>query len=137
MNKKEQFNEFRFAGLDYKSISNKYYTMKRFNDEEDKIVVKVSENQIIETKYGYALILNQNHVVFLKNWQVSKNYYGVEVLLTKQYFIVKEFGDFAFFNNDENLKFETWLNIAKEQQAYKLETESTTKTNEVKWLKEN
>lgn len=35
--KKEEFNEFRFSGLEYRSKSNKYYTMNRVSEDENKI----------------------------------------------------------------------------------------------------
>ena len=92
MSKKADFNNFRFEGLNYKDASNKYYTMDRVSADESKIVVKVASTQIIETKFGYALILDYNHVVFLKSWQVSDNYFGIEVLLNKEYWNVKEWG---------------------------------------------
>lgn len=71
------FNEFRFDGLKCREVSNKYLTMKRVSEDENKIVVKVAGSHLLSTKYGYALILNAEYVVFLKEWQVDKNYYGV------------------------------------------------------------
>ena len=90
--KKEEFNEFRFSGLEYRSKSNKYYTMNRVSEDENKIVVKVADDHLIKTQYGYALILDYSHVVFLKDWQVSCNYFGNEVLLQREFFNVKEWG---------------------------------------------
>lgn len=112
----KDFNEFRFKGLNYNKFSNKYLTMRRVNDTEDKIVVKVGDNHILTTKFGYALILDYNHVVFLKDWQVDQNYFGNEVLLDKKYFIIKEWGEHEdFFYNEENLNFDKWLEVAKLQ----------------------
>lgn len=114
---KKDFNEYRFAGLEHKEVSNKYLTMRRLNADETKIVVKVSESHIQKTKYGYALILDYDHVVFVKDWQVSDNYYGVEVLLTKDYWNVKEWGTFDEFGEEpQNYEFNTWVEAAKEQQ---------------------
>lgn len=124
---KREFNQFRFQGLNYQSYSNKYYTMNRVNDTEDKIVVKVADAHLIPTRYGYALILDRTHVVFLKDWAVSRNWFGNEVLLTKEYFNVKEWGDHEDFADDEkNLDWNTWLEVAKEQQKSE---------NLVKWEK--
>lgn len=127
MGKRKDFNDFRFSGLNYNSISNNYYSMKRVNEEENKIVIKVGDAHLIETKFGYALILNYDHVVFLKEWQVDKNYFGNEVILTKEYFIPKKWGEHTeFTDEEENLKFDTWLKVAKEQQDF---------GNIVKWAK--
>lgn len=117
MNTKEkEFNNFRFAGLGYSEQSNKYFTMNRVSTSQDRIVVRVGDAHLISTKYGYALILDKNHVVFLKDWQVNQNYFGNEVLLFKEYFDVRQWGDFEEFDtNEENYKYETWLNAAREQ----------------------
>lgn len=130
--KKSDFNDFRFKDLNWKQYSNNYLTMNRVSHEETKIVVKVADSHLKETKYGYALILDRTHVVFLKNWQVSSNYYGNEVLLQKDFFQVKEWGDFDEFDNEpENLIFENWLEVAKEQEAYV--DEDGIKLNRVRW----
>lgn len=129
------FNEYRFGGLDLRNKSNKYFTMNRVNEEETKIVVKVSDSHLLKTKYGFALILDCNHVVFIKDWQVDQNYYGNEVLLTKEYFNVKEWGDFSdeFDSIEENLCWETWLNTAKEQDAFV--DEDGVQLNRVNWTR--
>lgn len=64
--------------------------MDRVSEDENKIVVKVADTHLLKTKFGYALILNANNVVFIKDWQVSQNYFGNEVLLTREYFIPKQ-----------------------------------------------
>lgn len=117
------FDNFRFNGLGVEIHSNKYLTMKRYTEDENKIVVKVGDNHLIKTAYGYALILDDKHVVFLKKWQVSINYYGNEVLLSRDFWNVKEWGNHELFDkNEKNLNYETWLETAKEQ-----------KTNKVLW----
>lgn len=63
---KKDFNDFRFSGLNYKEKSNKYFTMNRVSEDENKVVVKVDSVHLFETKYGYALILDNTHVVFSK-----------------------------------------------------------------------
>lgn len=132
MSKKSDFNNFRFDGLNARKKSNKYLTMDRVSENRNKIVVKVADSHLIQTKYGYALILDRTHVVFLKSWQVSENYFGNEVLLTKEYFIVKEWGRFDDFEDEpRNLKFETWLNIANEQEL--LVNEDEIRINSVRW----
>ena len=114
--KKTSFNDFRFGGLNKRRASNQYWTMNRVSEDESKIVVKVADEHLLETRYGYALILDRNHVVFVKDWQVSKNYFGNEVVLTKEYFNVKEWGTFNdFCENEEVLSWKHWLEIAKNQ----------------------
>lgn len=132
MGKKSDFNNFRFQGLNARKKSNKYLTMNRVSEDGNKIVVKVADSHLLETKYGHALILDRNHVVFIKNWQVSENYFGNEVLLTKEYFNVKEWGDFEDFDDEpQNLNFETWLNVAMEQEG--LVDDDGAKSNPVNW----
>lgn len=134
VNKKENFNNFRFEGLNYRSCSNKYYTMNRVNKDKTKIVVKVADSHLLETKFGYALILDYNHVVFIKDWQVSRNFFGNEVLLTKEFFKVKEWGEHVdFCDNEENLIFDNWVKVAEEQENSV--DEDGIKNNEVKWNK--
>ena len=130
--KKAEFNDFRFEGLNWRRQTNQYLTMSRVSEDEKKIVVKVADSHLQPTKYGYALILDDSHVVFLKSWQVSSNFYGNEVLLQKDFWHVKEWGSFdGFLENDENLKFESWLQAAKEQDAWV--DEDGVKQNPVKW----
>lgn len=132
---KKDFNEFRFAGLNFKDKSNKYFTMDRVSADESKIVVKVSDSHLQPTKYGYALILDATHVVWLKDWQVSRNFFGNEVLLNKEYFNVKEWGDFSdeFGEEPQNLEWETWLETAKEQDN--LKDDEGNNINKVNWEK--
>lgn len=112
--KKTAFNDYRFNGLGWRQVSNEYVTMNRVSDE--KIVVKVGDSHIIETRYGYALILDRTHVVFLKEWQVSRNYFGNEVLLQKSFFTVKEWGCFDDFeSNEARLNWDYFKNVAMAQ----------------------
>ena len=131
--KKADFNDFRFDGLNWRQYSNKYLTMERVSDDKNKIVVKVADEHIIQTKFGYALILDHSHVVFLKSWQVNNNYYGTEVLLTREYFNIKEWGEHEDFDEEpENLDFNTWLEAAKEQNTV---DKDGVKLNKVHWEK--
>lgn len=124
----KKFNEYRFAGLDYKVASNKYWTMNRVSEDERKIVVKVSDCHIVETRYGYAIILDAHHVVFVKDWSVSRNWYGNEVMFSEEYFNVKEWGDFSedFEDDTQSCTWEHMLEIAKVQRDAE---------NPVKWAR--
>lgn len=114
---KKDFNEFRFEGLNYRDYSNKYFTMNRISDDENKIVIKVDDVHLVETKYGFAFILDKTHVVFLKEWQVSRNFFGNEILLDKDYFQIKVWGNHENFleENEDELTFDKYKEIAKEQ----------------------
>lgn len=113
----KKFNDFRFDGLNRKSWSNKYMTMDRVSESEEKIVVKVADSHLFQTRYGYGLILDANHVVWLKDWAVSINWYGNEVLLDKNFFNVKESTrEFEDFDEEpEHCNWEHWLDVAKIQ----------------------
>ena len=131
---KKSFKEWLFDGMNVKDKSNKYLTCDRVNADETKIIVRVADSHLIPTRYGWALILDYSHVVFLKDWAVDQNYFGNEVMLTKQYFNVKEWGAHEEFGDDEdNLKWETWLNVAKEQDAYR--DEDGHRLTQVRWTK--
>lgn len=123
--KQGNFNDYRFGGFDYGDYSNKYYKIKNHvSENEEKIIVCIGENHLVKTRFGYALILDNMHVIFLKSWQVSTSPQGNYVLLDKKFWNVKEWGNFENFMVDENeLKFETWLEAAKEQ------------TDEIMWSK--
>lgn len=123
------FNEFRFDGLKCREVSNKYFTMSRVSEDENKIIVKVDDSHIVKTRYGYALILNAEYVLFLKEWQIDQNYYGNEVLLNKEFFIPKKWGDFSldFEFEEDNLDWNEWLNTAIAQ--------NNEEDNEVRWTR--
>lgn len=142
----KKFDEFRFSGLHARMYSGKYATMSRVSDDESKIVVKVAEGQVFETRYGYGLVLNAENVLWLKGWQVSDNYYGVEVMLMKESFKPSKssFPRDEFGHDTESLDWNAWLKTAKEQQEAKWietvvvdeetgETEEQEKTNMVRW----
>ena len=116
----------KFEGLNLKQLTNKYYTCDRVNADETRIVVRVAVNQLFRTRYGYGMILDRNHVVWLKDWQVSISYakdgdgdYFCEVILNKDYFNAKEWGEFNDYGDDAaNLEWAAWLDAAKGQQAH-------------------
>lgn len=117
-----KFDKFRFAGLHARNTSKKYLEMNRVSDNEEKIVVCVSDEHVVKTRFGFGLILDASHVVFLKEWQVCEDSWfsnGVEVVLDKNYFNVKEWGDFSDrFSKDvdgKQLEFATWFDAAKAQ----------------------
>ena len=112
----KKFNSYRFEGLNHRAASNKYLTMDRVSENEDKIVVKVADCHLLRTRYGYGLILDRHHVCWLKDWAVSVNWYGNEVLLDRKYFSPRGWGEFDEFDDDEeSLTWDHWLQIANAQ----------------------
>ena len=119
--KKAEFNDFRFKGLKWEQHSNNYITSKRVSEDESKIVVKVENNHLVETKFGYALILDKQTVVFLKKWQVDINFFGTEIIIDRNFFKPTKWGEHNNFeNNEENHNFKKWLEVAKKQKETKV-----------------
>ena len=132
----KKFDNFRFEGLEPREFSNNYLTLKRVSQDENKIVVNIAESHLLRTKYGYALILDNTHVVFIKDWQVNNGYYGFEVILDRNFWNVEEWGGFSeeFSECAENYDFNTWVQTAKEQSAV---DEEGRQINPVKWRRKN
>lgn len=109
-----------------KKVTNKYFTFNRIIDNDNICVVT---NNIKFWKGQPVLILDKNHVVYLKDWNVIaiRNYqhciYGYAVKLNRQYFKVYEtkFDIEDFSESDECMTFDSWYEIAKEQQNVNLE----------------
>lgn len=128
-NRKKNFNEFRFNGLNFRQETNKYMTMNRVSADKNKIVVKTGANHLFKSRYGYGLIVDEHSVVWLKEWQVNSNWYteeddSVEIVLDRKFWKVVKFGDFwdGFGKNDTDFDF--WLECAEVQQKAE---------NKVKW----
>ena len=135
----KSFNDYRFAGLAWRKETNKYLTMHRVNEDESKIVVKVARYPHIRpTQYGYALVLDDEHCVYLKSWQVDEKsmaneFDNIEVVLDKKFFNVRE----AHYTNDigineENYEWNSWVEIAKTQDTMR-DDESCLEITPVRW----
>lgn len=72
-------NDYWLGGLNGERYSNNYLTFDRVSKDNNRIMVKVADSHLIETQYGHGLILDKNHVVWLKPQQVNRNYYGNKV----------------------------------------------------------
>ena len=121
--KEEKFNDFRFDGLKWNRISNNYISMDRVSKDGSRVVVKVDDDNLVKTPFGYALIIDKHNVVFLKDWAVSQNNYGSEVMLNKTYFKVKQWGNHENFPEKAekgDYTFDGWKKIASEQQKIPL-----------------
>lgn len=110
------FNEFRFKGLSAKNHDRSYFTMKRINSDETKIVVRINDRELKGTQYGYAVILDWSHVIFVKDWQVNRSRFGNELLLFKNRFKPREWKThFSFYNDPDNLEWDAWVDRARRQ----------------------
>lgn len=120
MDAKEQFNLYRFAGLDAHATAQGLLTMKRVTS--DRIIVRVGANEAFHTRYGYGLHLDGESVLWLKKWQVSESAAGTEVLIFGRMFIPKLFAGNGFetrFNAGKDaqkrLDYEWWYERAEKQ----------------------
>lgn len=89
-----------YDGLGFEEASNKYCEItKRVNDDETKVLINISSNQVFLTQYGYGLMVGKTKVVWLKSWQVisvadwfktdmTRGCY--QVMLNKEYYNVKD-----------------------------------------------
>lgn len=127
-----------YEGLGFEEASNKYCEItKRVSDDENKVLINVSSNQVFSTQYGYGLKVGKNKVVWLKSWQVLKvaDWWqtemtrGYQVMLNKEYYIAKdstrEFdievgdceSDSSFEKENKYHGWEDMVNIAKAQEG--------------------
>lgn len=117
----KKFDEYRFAGLHLHEASNKYLGIRHISADGNKIALRVGQAHLCPTKFGYALILDQHHVVFIKDWQVGTTWFlegeCPVVVLDKAYWKVREFGDWSEFFGDEPKMhdFAEWAKVAQEQ----------------------
>ena len=116
---------YKFKGFtedQFKAYSNNYskFTGKHVSDDNNHVVVRVAWNNIIKTRYGFAMIIDRNHVVFGKNWQLWGNGQWNEdivVSFNRQFFNIKEFGDFEEFAEEGDIKsFDDLVEMAKAQE---------------------
>lgn len=128
-----------FDGLHVERKSNKYLTMDRVSKDGEKIVVNVAGEHLRKTPYGQALILDDNHVVYLKDFNVSINYFGNEVMLNKKYWKVTERPGYSneFGENKANYSFSTWAKAAKAQKKTKVMWEDHYKSAKTKSIIKN
>ena len=101
--------------------SNKYFTFKRYKDDDNVTIVT---NNIIQLGEYYVLLVGENKGVWLKDWQVKECRVGQQtympaftVKLSRQYFTVKDItspkcNDF-FFEKEET--FDDMVTLAKAQ----------------------
>lgn len=130
--KKSEWFDFVFEGLDWEQKSNNYITtQRRVSEDGEKVVVKYNPVHIKKTKYGYAVIEDYNHVIFVKDWQVNENYFGVEVVFTKKYTKAKEWGEWDDFG--EETDYDVMNNEELWDHLVEWATEQQEADNKVSW----
>lgn len=113
----------------------KNYTLKGFNPEQfvpdsnkfmklvgnhvskdgNNAIIRISDNHIIQTRFGYAVIMNHDTVVFIKEWQVlGRPRYSDDYVINfnREYFTLKKWGDHSA-NFGEKLSFENFDDVIK------------------------
>ena len=115
--KANSFNEFRFGGLNFETLEDKSLTMDRVSEDESRVVIRMHEDHLFVSKFGFGLYLDTTNGVWLKKWQASVNKDKTEVMLSKDFFKVTQFP----VDDDltENGEIKTWddvLALARKQQ---------------------
>ena len=116
---KEKDLNFFFGENNYKHVSNKYIQFKRFIDDNNIIIYT---NNIMYVKGNPVLVVDNNKVVYLKDWQLKEasnynnNLTGYLVKLNRNYFkaytFKSEFDNFYFTKQDT---FDDLVEISKQQ----------------------
>ncbi|MGY3725662.1 hypothetical protein SAMN05421767_1587 [Granulicatella balaenopterae] len=109
------------------NVSNRFNKLlgSHVSADENNVVVRVGSNHIRKTKYGYLLIVDAHHVVFFKDWQNwghPKRCNSFIINFNREFYKVKEYGDFSEFFSDEPSEelssFDGLIKLAREQEAY-------------------
>lgn len=135
-NSKEEFvfsefdENYKFKGFkaeQVKKLSNQYKELvgQHVSDDGNNAVLKIAAGHVFKTRYGYGVIVDATHVVFIKDWQVwgfSRDQQSYIINFNRDYYQVKEYGDFPDFEHYEDLKssdlatFDQVMAIAKQQE---------------------
>ena len=135
-NTKGEFVMSKFdAGYKYKGfgseqiqrVSNKYNELKGNHVSKDgnNAVVNISGEHVFRTQYGYGVIVDAEHTVFVKPWQVwgqNRANQGYVINFNKDYYNVKKYGDHSDkFSSDSKsalTSFDKVAKLAKEQEKF-------------------
>lgn len=119
-NQKEKDMNFFFGEGNWEKTSNKYFEFKRVLNNDEIIIVT---NNVKMIKGNYVLLVDNNKVIYLKDWQIRKihNFYQeidcYVVKLNRKYFKTYTFSfnfeDYAF---EKEETFDSLLEAAKEQE---------------------
>ena len=119
---------YKFKGFQeeqFKKISNKYteFIGKQVSEDQNNAVILISEEHVFATRYGYGVIVDSSHVVWVKSWQVwgiNRTNTAYAINFSREFYNVKEYGDFSenFSDDLENSMlgdFDKVVKIANEQ----------------------
>lgn len=89
--------------------------------DKNNAVVLVDSMQVMKTKYGYGVVVDDKHTVFVKDWQVwGRNAENKHVVINfnRQYYNVKEWGNYSeSWRKKSNLKtFDDVVKLARKQE---------------------
>lgn len=116
-----------FGSEQFRKETNKYRSFEGQHVSKDgkNAVINVSPSNVFPTKYGYGLIIDAEHTVFFKDWQVwgqNKTNKGMVINFNKDYYNVKKWGDHSdMFSNDSKDaldSFDKVVKLAKKQQKF-------------------
>ena len=128
------FQNYRFDGLEWEKGSNKYYRVQQYNPNSDNAIIRVADEHLIKTQYGYGFKTDAEHVVWVKDWQVNQNYYGNFVLANKKYWKEQKSkytdNNLGIWDKKSSNRLDTFDKVkalAKEQYEYRKKSDSITK----------
>lgn len=122
--------EYTYKGFGSRQIikdSNKYSRLEGSHVSKDgnNAVLNIGSSHIFQTKYGYGVIVDAKHTVFVKPWQVwgtNRANGGYVVNFNRQYYNVKKYGDhsanFAQGGKDALTNFDKVVKMAKQQEKF-------------------
>ncbi len=120
-------------------VSNKRFTFENIISEDEIVIIT---DNVRKHKNGYVLVVDNNKVVYLKDWQVRKVLAyneGIDacaVKLNRKFFKAYTFRNaFTDFHFEKEDTFDSLYEVAKEQQEQKMIFKETMLYNEdLKWL---
>ena len=95
--------DYKFKGFgeeQFRKLSNKYteFIGKQVSDDKENAVVLISAEHVFTTRYGYGVIVDSSHVVWVKSWQVwgiNRTNTAYAINFSREFYNVKEYGDFS------------------------------------------
>ncbi|MBS4751121.1 hypothetical protein KG091_08540 [Carnobacteriaceae bacterium zg-ZUI78] len=114
-----------FKEEQFRPISNKFIELhgSHVSEDNNNAVIKIAGSQLLETRYGYGFIIDAHHVVFIKHWQLwgkSRQEDAYLINLNREYFKIKEWGDFSdtFSDNSDIKTFDDIVSLARAQEVF-------------------
>lgn len=119
-----------FAPEQFRKYSKQYAYLlgSHVSADGNNVVIKIAPSHVIPTRFGYAIIVDANRVVFIKEWQVWGTSFkdgSYIVSFNRQFYQVKEwgdhsenFGEYDDINDSAFGNFDNLVKLAKEQEEY-------------------